>query len=622
MYARREMMDVVLVDGRARGVIMRNLVTKTPKPRPGAEDAPSPEDVLDRCLSQVPFKYSDELSAFLRETVQVVPVLRRMDALASYWRQHVLLSIDDGYGLTHFLRALHDIHSALGLSKMPPSPKTCTEMKLRVGPHEENRYADWEEAISVAKDMHRANERNAAGRTVLCLDIGAWQSTLWTPQVKALLRRLNAAAGSFTIVFRIPFVEPRILGSVQYALADILNVRSLVAPPVPLGKLTEYAKSRLAKRAFSMEEEAFPAFERWILEEKSDDSFFGYRTIDKMVDRLIYNKALSNARAAGAPLDMRIAPADLAAYSGPQDDDGDPEAELDALVGLDEVKAKVREIVAQIKFQRDMTAHGHAVGRPSIHMLFTGNPGTGKTTVARLVARILKKEGILRKGHLLEVKGRDFCGEYVGQTAPKTAAICRDAYGSVLFIDEAYSLFRGDRHDVDYGAEALDTLVAEMENHRDDMCVIMAGYTEEMSEMLSGNIGLRDRIPFAVHFPNYDRDDLSRIFAFMAKDAFECDPGLAPALRKFFGDIPDEVFDSKEFSNARFVRNLYERTWAKAACRARLDGNNDLRLLAADLEGAAQEREFKQLLERNTRNDHPIGFAAWTQPAAAPAPDA
>ena len=588
-------------------------------PEDGAPDE-DPSAVLERFLGQVPFKHSPELSDYLRETVRVVPVLRRMDALASFWGQHVLLSIDDGYGLTRFLEALSALHAALGLAKFPPSPKACTELKIRVGPHEENRWIDWENAVETARDMRRANERHGAGRTVLCLDIGAWQGApLQSAAAKGYLRRLNAEAGTFTIVFRIPFVESRCLNSTQAALADILNVRPLVSPPVPLAQLTEYAQTKLAKRAFDLGNDAFPAFERWIIEEKSDDSFFGYRTIDKMVDQIIYDKALSNTRADAKALDMRISASDLDPYAGRPDDGGDPEAELDALVGLDGVKAKVREIVGQIKYQRALSARGRRVKRPSIHMLFTGNPGTGKTTVARLVARILKKEGILRKGHLLEVKGRDFCGEYVGQTAPKTAAICRDAYGSVLFIDEAYSLFRGDRRDPgnrDYGPEALDTLVAEMENHRDDMCVIMAGYTDEMDDMLKGNIGLHDRIPFAIPFPNYGRDDLVRIFAFMAKDSFECDPGLEPALRKFFDAIPDDVFADKEFSNARFVRNLYERTWAKAACRARLAGENDALLLASDLEGAAQENEFKRLVERNERKFHPIGFAAWSKPAA------
>jgi AAA+ superfamily predicted ATPase len=308
-------------------------------------------------------------------------------------------------------------------------------------------------------------------------------------------------------------------------------------------------------------------------------------------------------------VDRVISRSDVASCSSGNDlPDGSPRRELDELVGLKSVKEKVFEIVEQIKTQKRLCAKGRRVRRPSIHMLFTGNPGTGKTTVARIVARILRDEGILRKGHLIEVRGRDLCGEYIGQTAPKTSAVCRDAYGSVLFIDEAYSLFRGDGNDKDFGREALDTLIAEMENHRDDLCVIMAGYTDEMETMLGGNSGLKSRIPFTVDFPNYTKDELWRIFFAMVGDSFEYEKPLEKAVRTFFDGIPDEAISGKGFSNARFVRNLYERTWGKAAYRSRLD-DGEIKILASDLAGAAEEREFRQLLEKTVRK--PIGFGAW-----------
>ena len=574
------------------------------------ERTPRSERVLAELLDAVPFKYSRELSEFLRETAMVVPMLQKMSAVKSFWNQSLLVAIDDGYGMTDFLRSLGRLYSALGIAKDALGERALVrEMRVGVGAHESCLYEDWERAVEVAKEMHRSNEREAGSRPLLSLDVGAWQDKLLSGEVKSFLRKLNANGDNFTLVFRMPFVEARTMNAATEALGDVFSIRQLVVPPTPLGSLAEYAREQLAKRDFHLADDATEGVEKMILDEKRDDSFFGFRTIDKLVDRIIYGKAVENCRTGRADRDITKSDVAASASGGGVSPEESPRRELDELVGLESVKDKVSEIVAQIKTQKRLSSKGRRVRRPAIHMLFTGNPGTGKTTVARIVARLLKDEGILRKGHLIEVRGRDLCGEYIGQTAPKTSAICRDAYGSVLFIDEAYSLFRGDGNDRDYGREALDTLIAEMENHRDDMCVIMAGYTDEMETMLGGNSGLKSRIPFTVDFPNYTKDELGRIFFSMVGDSFEYEKSLEKAVRTFFDRIPDDVISDKGFSNARFVRNLYERTWGKAAYRSRLE-EGEIRLLASDLAGAAEEREFKQLLEKTVRK--PIGFGAWS----------
>jgi len=579
---------------------------KTVEVKKDAKPAPDPAKTLATLLESVPARDSRPIADFLRETNEVVPMLKRMDALASLWHQHLLLSIDEGYGLSEFLKALARLYEAHGLVPEGVNAKTVQELKIGVGAHDADLYCDWDNAVATAKDIARANAKNEAGRVVLCLDIGAWQAKLGTGEVKDRLRRLNAHCGSFTCVFRIPFVDSRTFSSVEESLNDVLNVRPVVVSPVSIENLTSYALASLAKRGFSFADDARAPFEQWLLDEKRDDCFFGYRTVDKMVDRVIYGKALSNCRAKTET--RTVTPSDLLVRPGGGAEEIGPAAELEALVGLEEVKSKVLEIVAQVKAQHRLAKKGRRVKSPAIHMLFSGNPGTGKTTVARIVGRILRQEGVLRKGHLLEIRGRDLCGEYIGQTAPKTSAVCRDAYGSVLFIDEAYSLFRGDGNDRDYGREALDTLVAEMENHRDDLCVILAGYTDEMKTMLEGNAGLKSRIPFSVDFPNYSREDLVKIFFAMVDGNFSYEKSLEKAVREYFAAIPDEALRAKEFSNARFVRNLYERTWGKAAFRSRLD-DGEIRLLVPDLAGATEEREFKQLLEKSVRK--PIGFGAW-----------
>ncbi len=573
-----------------------------------AETAPDPGKVVDEICASVPVKHSREMAAYVRETAAIIPMLQKLGVTSNLWHQHLLLALDEGYGRSDFLAGLARLYAAFGLLKDDVGEKTVREIVLCADPEEsDGRYRmTWQEALDVARDMSRANEKNGLSRAVLYLDVSAWQGKLATSDVKRHLRGLNRFTGSFLIVFRVPFLEAHVLREISDALNDILNVRTLAVPPLPIGDMADYARTAFAEQGFSLAPEASDAFEQWILREKGDDSFFGYKTMDKIVQRAIYEKARANCAAGAEDRTLRVEDVRPFAQSNAAGDD--PAAELDALVGLDAVKQRLREIIVQIQTQKALASKGRKVKRPAIHMVFTGNPGTGKTTVARLVARMMHDAGILRKGHLFEVKGRDLCGKYVGHTAPKTSAYCRDAYGSVLFVDEAYGLFREDGYGGDYGREALDTLVAEMENHRDDFCVIMAGYKDDMETMMTGNLGLKSRIPFAVDFPNYSRAELEKIFFSMLDGNFDYDRALKGAVKDFFAKIPDEALRAKDFSNARFVRNLYERVWGKAAYRHSLHADEPLRILASDLAGAAEDREFKHLLTDRISDRRIVGF--------------
>ena len=186
--------------------------------------------------------------------------------------------------------------------------------------------------------------------------------------------------------------------------------------------------------------------------------------------------------------------------------------------------------------------------------------------------------------------------------------MCRDAYGSILFIDEAYSLYKRGNDDKDYGREALDTLISEMENHRDDLLVIMAGYPDEMEDLMKGNSGLRSRIPYTIHFRNFTREELYRIYESLVKKNFKYDEELLSTAKEYFLGLEDRVIESKEFSNGRFVRNLFERTWAKAAMRRDLE-NGTLRLSKEDFLLSVSDDEFKKD-RKEGRKIKRIGFGS------------
>ena len=576
------------------------------------QDSPkqkTPAEVVEEICSRVPIKYSKELETYVRETAEVIPMLQKMGAESSLWHQHLLMAVDAGYGRSEFLQSLVELYKTFGLIKDDPNKKAVREFILLPGgrSQEPDGYrVNWDAILDAAQDMRHSNTRNGISRAVLYIDISAWQSQLTTSEFKIRLRRLNSLCGTFLVVFRVPSIEGHVLRETADALNDILNVRTLAVPPAPISAMIDYTRSQLAVSGFQIAESALGPFEQLLLREKVDDSFFGYKTMDKVVRNMIYHKALSNCR---SKVEDRTIGIDDLGFTSPSETDDAPMSELKKMIGMQQVERRINEVIVQIKKQRELAARGKSVARPSIHMLFTGNPGTGKTTVARILARIMRQAGILQKGHIIEVKGRDLCGQYVGETAPKTSAICRDAYGSVLFIDEAYSLFRDDFSSArDFGREALDTLVAEMDNHRDNLCVIMAGYKDEMDAMLKANVGLRGRIPYEIDFPNYTRDELEKIFFTMLDGIFDYEEGLKESVHKLFAEISEETLKSKEFSNARLVRNLYERTWGKAAYRQSLDGG-ELRILQSDLAGAMSESEFKKLLKK-TPERMKMGFNA------------
>lgn len=254
---------------------------------------------------------------------------------------------------------------------------------------------------------------------------------------------------------------------------------------------------------------------------------------------------------------------DAKAAEMPKENIDDLLKELNSYIGLNTVKEEVDMLVHWIQIEQLRKEHGLPQSDLSLHMVFSGNPGTGKTTIARFLSRIFHSLGILSKGQLVEVDRGDLVAGYVGQTAIKTKDAIKKAMGGVLFIDEAYSLTN--RGENDYGAEAVDTLLKAMEDHRDDLIVIVAGYIEPMQKFLHSNPGLESRFNRFIDFPDYTLDELMGIFDMrMEKAGYTMDDEARTALREI---IDVERLDVKGFGNARGVRNLFETIIARQADR-------------------------------------------------------
>jgi probable Rubsico expression protein CbbX len=252
--------------------------------------------------------------------------------------------------------------------------------------------------------------------------------------------------------------------------------------------------------------------------------------------------------------------------------------ELDReLVGLAPVKARIRDIAALLVIDRLRMNQGLQAQSPSLHMSFTGNPGTGKTTVALRMAQILHRLGYIRKGHLVAVTRDDLVGQYVGHTAPKTREVLKKAMGGVLFIDEAYYLYRPD-NERDYGQEAIEILLQVMENNRDDLVVILAGYGDRMETFFQSNPGMRSRIAHHLEFPDFAEGELLRIAELMLEQQ---NYRFGPGAREVFQDYLAHRIRQPQFANARSVRNALDRARLRQA--SRLFANPDQELTREDL---------------------------------------
>ncbi len=265
----------------------------------------------------------------------------------------------------------------------------------------------------------------------------------------------------------------------------------------------------------------------------------------------------------------------------------------DELIGLAPVKQRIREIAALLLVDRVRAKFGLSAQAPTLHMSFTGNPGTGKTTVAVRMAEILHRLGYVRRGHLVAVTRDDLVGQYIGHTAPKTKEVLKKAMGGVLFIDEAYYLYRQE-NERDYGQESIEILLQVMENNRDDLVVILAGYADKMDRFFHSNPGFRSRVAHHIDFPDYTDGDLEAIGEKMLNSLnYRLSPKAKQALAEYIALRRAQPL----FANARSIRNALDRARLRQANRLLAAGDRELtldRLTSIEEEDIRQSRVFHQ----------------------------
>lgn len=574
--------------------ILENRLEKREREKRQEELAKLPPDQFD-----FPVAFSPEMRTYIEELRHVMKNLDSVGSIGQIFSKKLLISIDDGWGYSAFLRAIR-------AELVRYYDDNGTEMKIEEVTLPLNNGIDvLKSQADKVKDV--SEDRVKYNRfSILSYDMREWVDEFSKSDVLNEIRRIGQYAKNILVVFRIPYMDMKRVKDIEQNMSNVVSLRSIVIPPVTSENMVVYLKDKLKEARFLADTDCDDILEQWICQEKNEGNFFGYKTLDKMAGELIYHKALCSDLNETSENDIKqIHVADVKPMVSNVLEDEDAYELLNELIGITQVKARVREIVAQIKLQKTLESQGKKIEKPSMHMLFLGNPGTGKTTVARIVGQIFRQEGILKKGFFYEKAGNDFVARYVGTAAQAIRTACRDAYGSVLFIDEAYGMnvttMKGTVAD-----ETIPVLVAEMENHRGDLCVILAGYQEEMAEFLKINSGLASRIPHVIEFPNYTKDELLQIFLQMLDKSFTYEDELLEAVTEYIQNIPKEQYDTKEFSNARFIRNLFEHLWGKAAYRMSLSGEKDVILKKEDWVNVLVEENFNNMVEEKPKRT--IGF--------------
>jgi len=531
-----------------------------------------------------------EFKQLARECALIKPQVVKNEVHDIFAHRSYLFAINDGCGLTTYLESFANLLSELNLAHFGTGANKFEEFVVPM-----QKSAGLNQLDPFDEVRKQFNMNSPYSKKILCIDICEWMSKIDDRSFQKFISELADNSEKFIYVFRVPFVEKEVLYDIKRKLSKQLYIKEVSFTPLSIYELTKIGMNVLNEYYYKADDDVWNVFQMRIAEEKRNGKFYGIKAVNRIIKEMIYYKLLSNAETGKDNTHIRKDEIlQLAENSKVNELTG--EQMLEELVGMEAIKDQIDQIVAQI----ELAKLNSKLTRPCLHMRFEGNPGTGKTTAARILGKILNEKGILRNGNFFEYAGRDFCGRYVGETAPKTAGMCRDAYGSIMFIDEAYALYDDDELSVrGYGKEVIETLVTEMENHRSDFVVIMAGYPDKMANLMNSNNGLASRMPYIIKFPNYTRAQLHEIYMRMATRDFEIEDGLDEVVKEYFEQLSDEIIEDKDFSNARFVRNLYERTWGKSAMRAQIEHAERVEIKVEDFISACSDPEFrKKISER------------------------
>lgn len=384
--------------------------------------------------------------------------------------------------------------------------------------------------------------------------------------IETLLKSMEDNRGKFTVIFAGYKKEMRNLINMNPGLQSRINLM-INFDDYTDEELIHIAKNIAKEEYYKLSEDGEKAFIERIQKEKVDENFANARVVRNLMDEAVREKAFRTG-------DETVCEEELTTLTSEdfgvdlkftaRDSIKEYETQLESLVGLDNVKSLIKDILNTVELIHRKKEMGMNCEDVSLNMIFSGNPGTGKTTVARIVGKILKAMGILKKGHMVEVTRSDLVGQYVGQTGPKTLEKIKEAYGGILFIDEAYTLNSGSEND--FGGEAIGTLIKEMEDNRDKLIVIMAGYTKEMKELLNINPGLESRIKFNIQFNDYSGDELFKIFKSLCKrEKYKISHNAYKKLKEDFEELSENK--GRNFGNGRLVRKYFENVKMKQATR-------------------------------------------------------